>query len=212
MTLYQRGGGEPAPLPFSAYDSTGRVWTDLANNPEGIEACGFVPGPDKPASAIWLQDAWIVVSTPDYDRDTQAITGEIENIDPEAGTAEYAVRDLTEAEIAARNPPPADPAPIFTRFEATIQLDENGMLLKLLCPGDGTQGFYDAGEVAPGDVQLFLYPAPRGPYTVRVQAPGYSSSSYEVDSAGGVVGVRFVCIATGEPGRPAGDFYAEARW
>lgn len=70
--LYRRDGGEPRPLPFSAMDASGNNWTDLANNPEGREACGFVPAPDQPAydpatqAVRWdgATEAWVVEALP----------------------------------------------------------------------------------------------------------------------------------------------------
>ncbi len=49
---YRRDGGPPDLLPFSAVDDAGQFWTDLPNNPAGVAACGFVPGPSKPQAGV----------------------------------------------------------------------------------------------------------------------------------------------------------------
>lgn len=48
MTLYRKQGGRPQGLPFRDLDHVGQVWTDLANNPDGLVACGWVEAPPQP--------------------------------------------------------------------------------------------------------------------------------------------------------------------
>jgi hypothetical protein len=66
MTLYSKNGAEPQELPFSDHDSEGNLWADLANNPAGHAACGWVEAPDAPdydpeaASLSWVGGAWVV--------------------------------------------------------------------------------------------------------------------------------------------------------
>jgi hypothetical protein len=76
---YRRNGGAPAPLPSFAVDEAGNNWTDLANNPEGREACGFQPAPEQPdydpATQIvrWddAAEAWAVEDKPEVPAATQ---------------------------------------------------------------------------------------------------------------------------------------------
>ena len=68
--LYRQNGSAPAPLPSVAYSANGDAWTDLANNPDGLAACGFVLAPDQldfdPATQAvrWDGDAWVVDELP----------------------------------------------------------------------------------------------------------------------------------------------------
>lgn len=70
--LFRRNGGAPAPLPFDAFDAAGDHWSDLANNPEGRKACGFVEAPPQPdydpatQAVRWDQasEAWVVEALP----------------------------------------------------------------------------------------------------------------------------------------------------
>ena len=49
MNLYRKNGGAPQPLPAVDYDDVGLSWTDLANNPPGLVACGWTPAPPVPS-------------------------------------------------------------------------------------------------------------------------------------------------------------------
>ena len=68
MADYLRNGQDPGPLPARATDATGTVWSDLANNAAGREACGFTLAPSKPSfdpesvRVEWDGDSWAVVS------------------------------------------------------------------------------------------------------------------------------------------------------
>ncbi len=69
---YRRNGGVPEVLSFGAFDANNDYWSDLANNPEGREACGFIAAPypngfdpDKQV-ATWDEaaEAWVVSDRP----------------------------------------------------------------------------------------------------------------------------------------------------
>lgn len=70
--LYRRSGGVPGALPFGAFDANNDYWSDLANNPEGREACGFVAAPypagfdDEKQVATWDEaaEAWVISDRP----------------------------------------------------------------------------------------------------------------------------------------------------
>jgi len=75
MTLYRKHGGEPRDLP--AVDYSGEApdrlsWSDLANNPDGLEACGYAVGPARPDYdpathvCVWnaLAEAWRLDALP----------------------------------------------------------------------------------------------------------------------------------------------------
>lgn len=63
MTLWQKNDGAPQSLPFQDAEADGTVWTDLANNPEGRQRCGWAEAPPKPEAdpgceVIWVNGAW----------------------------------------------------------------------------------------------------------------------------------------------------------
>lgn len=69
--FYIRLGTDPQPLPFEAYDETGRIWTDLSGSLEGRKATGWnklapATPPFDPATqrVIWAIDQWVVVEIP----------------------------------------------------------------------------------------------------------------------------------------------------
>jgi hypothetical protein len=154
------------------------------------------------------------ITTPDFDRATQALSGEIEGVelDAESHTAigTYAVRDLTPEEIAAQAPPVAPAGIVGTRYEAVIALDDEGMLESLHAPGIGATGIMEVAEIEPGNVALVMLPPPPAGYTVWFTAPGLVCKGYDIDRDGGVVGVLFT--AEGVPTRPTGDWRVEVRW
>lgn len=43
LLRWAKAGGPPGRLPFLDASDGGRVWTDLANNPDGLAACGWSP-------------------------------------------------------------------------------------------------------------------------------------------------------------------------
>lgn len=78
LLRWRKAAGPAGKLPFMDASAGGRVWTDLANNPEGREACGWAPAgvPDQvtrdQAVAVlrergllaWLE-AWLATNRPD---------------------------------------------------------------------------------------------------------------------------------------------------
>jgi hypothetical protein len=68
MTLYYKPGIAPQPLPFSDAEADGTAWTDLAHNPEGVVATGWIETPAQPSfdansqALEWTGTAWEVVS------------------------------------------------------------------------------------------------------------------------------------------------------
>lgn len=67
MTLYRKNGGPPQALPAVDYSGADRLpWTDLANNPEGRQACGWTEAPDPPEydpatqRLVWAGEAWAI--------------------------------------------------------------------------------------------------------------------------------------------------------
>lgn len=72
MNLYRKNNGDPVQLPFSDYDAAGDLWTDLANNPDGVTACGYVEAPPQPdfdpatQAVRWdsATSAWVVEALP----------------------------------------------------------------------------------------------------------------------------------------------------
>jgi hypothetical protein len=195
--------GPPGPLPVAIANWPAEAVLDLSGlDPVfGLEGLAFWP---------------VTVTEPDFDRDTETLTGDIIDAiaDPETQTitATYGVRPLTDAEIQAAQPAFANPPIIGVRYSATMALGEDGELVKLVAAGDGSTGFSEAAEQTPGDVLLYMWPVPPTGYIVKVEAPGYGCSTYEAGSENGVVGVRFYSLATGDQGRPPGDFHAEVQW
>jgi hypothetical protein len=173
---------------------------------------------DPPPVGYEGKGLWpLIVSQPtDLDPSTEAVTTEIENVEPDDENkrvlASYGRRPLTEDEIAANAAAFANPPIIGTRYAATMALDDDGALVKLVAAGDGSTGFSEAAEQSPGDLHLYMWPVPPSGYIVKVDAPGFRCSTYEVDTANGVVGVCFYSLATGEKGRPPGDFHPEVQW
>ncbi len=70
MQLWTKSGSYPSALPPSDTDQEGRIWTDLANNPDGQAATGWTSAPPAPAfdaaSEIltWTDGAWRVEDRP----------------------------------------------------------------------------------------------------------------------------------------------------
>lgn len=68
--LWTKAGSYPGPLPAEAADAAGRIWTDLANNPEGRAATGWTAAPEAPAYDPaaevlgWTGSAWTVDPAP----------------------------------------------------------------------------------------------------------------------------------------------------
>jgi hypothetical protein len=78
-TLWLRAGFNPAPLPPIAFDALGQPWTDLANNPEGREACGFTPAPPYPdhdpatQAPVWNGAGWDLAALPEVPPETRRV-------------------------------------------------------------------------------------------------------------------------------------------
>jgi len=72
MNLYRKNGDAPQALPFVDLDDQGLSWSDLENNAEGREACGWAPAPVPPAydpavhTLSWSDDAeaWVLTEIP----------------------------------------------------------------------------------------------------------------------------------------------------
>lgn len=47
--MWRKNGGPPENLPPVDFDASGSAWSDLENNEEGREACGWAPAEDPPA-------------------------------------------------------------------------------------------------------------------------------------------------------------------
>jgi len=65
MADWTKDGSIPGPLPAQDADSGGRIWTNLPDNVEGRQACGWTEAPDRPAPApgevvAWIDGAWVV--------------------------------------------------------------------------------------------------------------------------------------------------------
>lgn len=66
--LWSKNGGVPQELPERDADATGAVWSDLANNPDGLAACGWAEAPEPPPynpqkeRLEWNDGAWQVTS------------------------------------------------------------------------------------------------------------------------------------------------------
>lgn len=65
--LWIKNGGAPQELPFMDA-ANNSVYSDLANNPEGREACGWAAAPEQPehdpdvSKLEWVDGGWEVVS------------------------------------------------------------------------------------------------------------------------------------------------------
>lgn len=70
MTLWTKDDLFPGALPSQDSDGTGRIWTDLARNPEGRTACGWTESPTAPdfdpitQMLIWTEGQWGVTPLP----------------------------------------------------------------------------------------------------------------------------------------------------
>lgn len=67
MDLWRKNGGPPRDLPQDDIDASKQSWSDLANNPEGREACGWVRAPEYPEydtathKPVWGTTDWVIV-------------------------------------------------------------------------------------------------------------------------------------------------------
>jgi hypothetical protein len=78
MTLYMRAGGEPQPLPYFDQDADQNMWSDLANNAAGRQACGWIEAPPRPdvdsatATVTWVAGKWVVTPITPAERPDRA--------------------------------------------------------------------------------------------------------------------------------------------
>ena len=70
MTYWLKDGDNPQALPTEDRDADGYIWTDLENNPHGLDLCGWTQAPDQPdydpatQTVDWVDGAWAVHDIP----------------------------------------------------------------------------------------------------------------------------------------------------
>lgn len=68
MSLWRKNGGSPQTLPAVDVDPQHNSWSDLANDPDGREACGWEAAPEIPTfdpateRVEWKGSAYVVIA------------------------------------------------------------------------------------------------------------------------------------------------------